>query len=244
MKAFLMCAGKGERLGELTKNIPKCLLPVNGTPILRRWLDKLQEWKFNRVLVNVSLNYNGQKIIDYIVDNKLTDKVEFFAEHSLSHPLGTAQTLRLNKKFIKNDYCFAVAYSDVWTTFDLRKMVSYHMLNQRGNPLVTMGVYIPETYKAKGIAIVRDGMVTGFEEKPKTKKCKSKFIWAGILVASPEIFSFIKEDMKDIAADLLPVLTKTGRVRAFYVEEPIWDIGENPERYYEINEKVKRLVKL
>ena len=34
MKALLLAAGTGTRLYPLTRDIPKCLVPVNGRPLL------------------------------------------------------------------------------------------------------------------------------------------------------------------------------------------------------------------
>lgn len=41
MKAFILAAGIGSRLGDITKELPKCLVPVNGKPILEYQLDAL-----------------------------------------------------------------------------------------------------------------------------------------------------------------------------------------------------------
>ena len=36
-RAILLAAGYGKRLGSITKKKPKCLLPVNGIPLLDIW---------------------------------------------------------------------------------------------------------------------------------------------------------------------------------------------------------------
>ncbi len=41
MKALIIAAGKGKRLGEYTKDLPKTLLPVAGKPIIDHQLDAL-----------------------------------------------------------------------------------------------------------------------------------------------------------------------------------------------------------
>ncbi|WP_455600345.1 sugar phosphate nucleotidyltransferase [Cloacibacillus sp.] len=41
MKAFLLAAGFGTRLRPLTNTVPKCLVPISGTPLLEIWLDLL-----------------------------------------------------------------------------------------------------------------------------------------------------------------------------------------------------------
>ena len=41
MKAMLLAAGYGSRLGDITQKKPKCLVAVGGQPILGHLLDKL-----------------------------------------------------------------------------------------------------------------------------------------------------------------------------------------------------------
>ncbi len=40
-QAVILCAGKGERLGEITKRVPKPLVMVNGRPFVEYSIDKL-----------------------------------------------------------------------------------------------------------------------------------------------------------------------------------------------------------
>src|SRR5207248_10785628 len=51
-KALLLAAGPGTRLGALTRQTPKCLLPVEGKPMLVWWLQTLKELGVDEVLVN------------------------------------------------------------------------------------------------------------------------------------------------------------------------------------------------
>ena len=38
--AVLPAAGRGTRMGHLTQDCPKCLIPLNGRPLLDHWLEK------------------------------------------------------------------------------------------------------------------------------------------------------------------------------------------------------------
>jgi NDP-sugar pyrophosphorylase family protein len=76
MQAIILAAGMGRRLGELTKENTKCMVPVNGIPLIDRLLRQLSGLTLNRVIIVVG--YQGRKLIDYIghrYDEKL--KIEF-----------------------------------------------------------------------------------------------------------------------------------------------------------------------
>ena len=53
MKVLLLSAGYGRRLRPLTKAIPKCLIPVNGKPLLQYWLDLLtHDENIDSIIIN------------------------------------------------------------------------------------------------------------------------------------------------------------------------------------------------
>ena len=43
LKAILLAAGLGKRLRPLTKILPKCLMPIKGTPLLEYWLASMNK---------------------------------------------------------------------------------------------------------------------------------------------------------------------------------------------------------
>ena len=61
-KAIIIAAGLGSRLGELTKNLPKCMLDIGGESILRRQLNAYRANGINDI--SVVRGYQGEKI-DY-----------------------------------------------------------------------------------------------------------------------------------------------------------------------------------
>ena len=68
MQALILAAGMGKRLGEYTKNNTKCMVPVNGTPLIDRVLRQLSELPLNRVVIVVG--YEGKKLMDYLGEEK------------------------------------------------------------------------------------------------------------------------------------------------------------------------------
>ena len=53
MKAFLLAAGNGTRLRPITDKIPKCLVPIQGMPMLAIWLELCKEIGITEVLINL-----------------------------------------------------------------------------------------------------------------------------------------------------------------------------------------------
>ena len=66
MQAIILAAGMGKRLGELTKDNTKCMVPVNGKRLIDRVLTQLSLLNLSRVIIVVG--YEGNKLIDYIAD--------------------------------------------------------------------------------------------------------------------------------------------------------------------------------
>lgn len=64
--AMIPCAGFGLRMGPLTADRPKPLLPVHGVPLLAYSLFLLHEWQIERCIIN--LHYRGDQIKEYLKD--------------------------------------------------------------------------------------------------------------------------------------------------------------------------------
>ena len=75
MQAIILAAGMGKRLGEYTKNNTKCMVPVNGTPLIDRVLCQLSKLNLKRVVIVVG--YEGKKLMDYLGDSYHGLKIEY-----------------------------------------------------------------------------------------------------------------------------------------------------------------------
>ena len=101
MQAIILAAGMGRRLGELTKENTKCMVPVNGTRLIDRLLGQLSGLALNRVIIVVG--YQGQKLIDYIghrYDDQL--KIEF-AENPVYDKTNNIYSLSIVKDQLQED---------------------------------------------------------------------------------------------------------------------------------------------
>ena len=94
-RAILLAAGLGTRLRPLTLKMPKCMVDINGKPLLGNWLTKLENAGCEAVLINT--HYLAEAVVDYINNlQKGTMDIRIVQEREL---LGTAGTLIKNQNF-------------------------------------------------------------------------------------------------------------------------------------------------
>jgi mannose-1-phosphate guanylyltransferase len=162
LKAFLLAAGNGTRLRPLTDEIPKCLLPIRGVPILQIWLQTCRNFGIGEVLIN--LHSHGKTVRRFLEENAHGTRVHISEEPEL---LGSAGTLRANREWVAGEEFFWIFYADVLNGVDLEAMKSVH---RRHKPVATLGLYrVPDPARC-GIATVgADGIIREFVEKPERR---------------------------------------------------------------------------
>lgn len=64
MQAIILAAGMGKRLGELTQNNTKCMVEVNGEPLIDRLLRQICNYSLSKVVIVVG--YEGDKLISHL----------------------------------------------------------------------------------------------------------------------------------------------------------------------------------
>ncbi len=73
--AVFLLAGGGIRLKPYTNEVPKCLVEINGKPLLIRMLDYLEEGGIERAILVIG--YKGEKIIETVGNRWKNVKIEY-----------------------------------------------------------------------------------------------------------------------------------------------------------------------
>jgi len=221
VKAILLAAGLGTRLRSLTRDVPKCLLPISGQPLLTYWFRALERAGVSEALIN--LHYHADSVRDYLAKLDTPIRVTTFFEPEL---LGSAGTLREAWDFVADETDFFVIYADNLARVDLRRLYSFH--ESVGRPALSLLAYLTDQPERCGILeLAGDGRVLSFEEKPAHPR--SNFANAGIHVANTALREHLPQKTPaDLGFDVLPRLI--GRMHAYVTDEYIQDIG-TPETY-------------
>lgn len=217
MKAFLLAGGKGERLRPLTECMPKCLVPIRGTPLLGFWLDALARQGVGDVLINVS-RFPDQ--VERFVESRggAGPRVRVVAE---TIPVGSAGTVAANRGFVDGEESFWIVYSDNLTNADLAPMLACHRTH---GDVMTMALFrTPEPHASGVVSLEPDGRISGFHEKPA--RPIGNLANAGIYLARQALFECIPEGLAltDFGHHVLPGLV--GRMHGYAIDGYIADIG-------------------
>ena len=215
MKAFLLAAGNGTRLKPLTDRVPKCLLPIQGKPLLGLWLELCRLHGIDEVLINS--HAHARSVRDYLSTNSFGLKTTVFEEPVL---LGSAGTLGANRQWARSEEFFWVLYADVLTNLNLTGLMHFH---QARKMTATIGLYaVDEPSRCGIVTLDAKGTVTDFVEKPQNPKGNLAF--TGIMIATPALMDLIPEHRPaDIGTDVLPRLV--GLMSGLETKDYVLDIG-------------------
>ena len=101
MQAIILAAGMGRRLGDLTKENTKCMVPVNGVRLIDRLLGQLSGLSLKRVIIVVG--YKGQELKDYI-GHRYDDQLKIaYAENPIYDKTNNIYSLSLVKQQLQED---------------------------------------------------------------------------------------------------------------------------------------------
>ena len=204
MKAVLLAAGKGSRLGSITAATPKPLLEVRGTPVLRNLAALCARHGVTELCINT--HYLAERIRAVMGDGKdFGLRIHWSYEEEL---LGTAGALR-NFRALLEDAPFLVLYGDNYMDYDLEAFAAFH--RAKGG-IGTVALYEKDDVSHSGIAVLDEaGRITRFVEKPTPAEAVSRLVNCGLYVLEPEVFDYIGDGAPDFGKDVFPALLADGR---------------------------------
>jgi len=218
LRALLLAAGYGTRLRPLTDNIPKCLVPIRGRPLLDYWLELLFAGGIEAVLVNT--HYLAEKVAEFVGTSRWSPRVTLTHEEKL---LGTGGTVLRNRAFF-DDKAFLVAHADNLTRFDARALITRHAKRPAG-VVITMMTFTSDAPQTCGIVgEAAHGIVREFHEKaPNPPGNRAN---GAVYIFEPEIIEFIEslgKPVADLSTEVLPLYL--GRICTFFNSDYHRDIG-------------------
>ena len=184
MKAVILAAGKGKRMGDLTASLPKPMVEVEGKPVLQHIIEGLRDEAGIRDFF-IIIGWCGHVISDYFGDGSQWGVRISYGEQKVQD--GTGKAPEVAQDWIGLDR-FLLTYGDIL----LRQPSDYALL--------------VESFKEDGVIALKDGqdltkggavvlddvgfMIDLVEKGAGSEIPRNAFYNAGIYLLSPQIFEY------------------------------------------------------
>ncbi len=223
MKAVILAGGKGTRLGNLTREIPKPMLPLLGKPLLEYLVELLRDYGITEIWILV--NYLKDSIMQHFGNGAAWNvSIQYYEE---TEPLGTTGGIKAIESYLTED--FLVLYGDVLVNMDLHRLIHFHQTHKADATLVLHPNDHP--YDSDLVELNKQKRITAFHPKPHQQgEYFRNLVNAGLYVLSPKILNTLPPGIaRDFGRDIFPSIVATHYLAGYNTTEYLKDMG-TPER--------------
>jgi UDP-N-acetylglucosamine diphosphorylase / glucose-1-phosphate thymidylyltransferase / UDP-N-acetylgalactosamine diphosphorylase / glucosamine-1-phosphate N-acetyltransferase / galactosamine-1-phosphate N-acetyltransferase len=240
MKAVILAAGKGTRMGDLTAHVPKPMKEVGDKPILEHILRGLRDEAGIRDFFIIT-GWCGHVIRDYFGDGKRFEVHVSYGEQVVQD--GTGKAPEVAKDWIGQDK-FLLMYGDILldSPSDFKMLVeAFH----EDGVIALKKVSDEELSKGGAVVLDQDDFMVDLVEKaPAGQVPKNSFYNAGIYLLKPGIFNFTAKLEKSPRneyefTDALKAQFKSGALIRGVTLRGEWADVRDPSVLAELNKRVK-----
>jgi UDP-N-acetylglucosamine diphosphorylase / glucose-1-phosphate thymidylyltransferase / UDP-N-acetylgalactosamine diphosphorylase / glucosamine-1-phosphate N-acetyltransferase / galactosamine-1-phosphate N-acetyltransferase len=180
--AVVLAAGRGTRMGGLTADVPKPMLPVDGRPILEHVLERLAGVGVERFFLVVG--YRREAIEEHFANWRLP--IEFRLQEPVD---GTGSAARLAHQFA-GDEPFLLTFGDILCGPEAYARCARTLLDNPATRAV-LGVKDVDD-PARGAAVYEnEGVIYRIVEKPQPGTSTTRWNSAGLYAMNPVVFRYL-----------------------------------------------------
>lgn len=232
-KAFVLAAGRGVRMGELTDSLPKPLIEVNGKALIDYNFDKLKDVGIKDVTVNVC--YKGKMIEEHLAGR--TDFNIAFSEEK--EALETGGGIKNALHLMGNEAFFVMNSDTLWVDRGFKPAMRQMLDEWDGEKYDILLLLHPMEQifgdNGRGIGNYRlDGQ--GRPQRNVNKEKGFPYWFTGVSIVHPRVFAD-SPDGKFSLRDLFDKAEKNGRLGFVVNEGILFHVGV-PEAVRETEKKL------
>jgi len=200
MKVVILAGGKGTRISEYTKILPKPMIKIGTKPILEHIINYYIKFGFKDFII--ASGYKHRIIKDYFKKKNFSAKIKV-----IDTGVETLTGSRIKKLSSELKERFMLTYGDGLSNINLRKLLKFHIKNKK--KITLTAVHPPARF---GELSVVKNTVVNFEEKPQLQK---GWINGGFFVVEPEFLNLIGNKNVMLERTPLKKAVKTKNLAAF-----------------------------
>ena len=200
MKCVILAGGKGTRISEYTKTIPKPMIRIGSKPILEHIINYYIKYGFKDFIIAGGYKYS-------IIKNYFKKKNKLVRIKVINTGIASLTGKRLIKLKKELKSTFMLTYGDGLSNVNLNKLLKFHKKNKK--KITMTAVHPPARF---GELEINNNLVNRFEEKPQLQK---GWINGGFFVVEPEFLSFIGDNNVMLERSPMSKAVKTKNLAAF-----------------------------
>lgn len=215
MQAVILVGGLGTRLGDLTRETPKPLMPIGDKPFLEYLIQNLSRYGFTDILLLAG--FRADKIVEHFQGQERFRHLHI--HYSVEQePAGTAGALRIANDLLQDE--FLLINGD--TYFDMNYL---DLMTQQseGDWIVKMAVRNVDNSDRYGSVKLEGNQVVGFVEKGQT--IRPALINCGVYYLRKTVLEYIKELPCFLEQQVLPALVSDNVLYGYEYGGFFIDIG-------------------
>lgn len=220
-QAVILAGGKGTRLASVLGGIPKCLVDVDGKPLLRHQIELLKRYGINEIVILV--NHASEYIAEYLRGNSFFGiQIRLLDDGS---PRGTAGAILSALDHLKDR--FLVLYGDTLLNVDLRRMLDIH---ESSHADATLFLH-PNDHPSDSdlVEIDEEDWITAFHPYPREMTgYYPNLVNAALYIMEKRMLERWRafRSPSDFGKDLFPAMISAGaRLKGYHTFEYIKDVG-------------------
>lgn len=181
---MILAAGRGTRLGELTKDRPKSMLPILGRPIMVRVMDRMREAGIRRFVVVIGEQEGA--IASYLLHSWYPDAEVKFAVQPV--PTGTVDALKLALPWIDGPFLLS-SVDNLTSAQHVVNLVQTFNASDGGVATLSLLPARPEQIRVSSGVVIDGERIAAIEEKPAEPRGAHAAIM--LYAFAPEILSYL-----------------------------------------------------
>ncbi|HLX98756.1 MAG TPA: sugar phosphate nucleotidyltransferase, partial [Roseiarcus sp.] len=214
-QAVILAGGKGTRLGEITRKVPKPMLPIADRPFLDYLIEMIERHGYEDILLLGG--YLGE-VLEATYDGRRIGGATIRVMRERA-PLGTAGALTVAGDAL--DPRFLMMNGDAFFDINLRAL---EQASDQNGAMATLALRSVENAARYGRVIEDKGKIVAFVEKDARREGPG-IINGGIYVLKREILDLVRALPSSLERDVFPGLVERGEIRGQEFEGYFLDIG-------------------
>lgn len=205
MKVVILAGGKGTRLAEKTKLVPKPMVKIGNKPIIWHIIQNFRFFGFKDFII--ATGYKSKVIENFFKKEKSFKNLNILIKNTGLNSMTGFRVKKL-EKYLKSS--FILTYGDGLSNIDYNKLIKFHTNTKS---IVTLTTVNPPP-RWGYLMLNKKNKIISFKEKVSTKK---NLINAGFMVVEKEIFKYLKYNNTEVLeSDCFLRLVKKRKISAYY----------------------------